>query len=66
MKKDERIGFRVPREVKNSLHEIAKNEGRSLAQICEVFLRGGISAYEKEGTKYVQRFVTPSVAKDKK
>ena len=66
MTKDERIGIRVPREVKSSLQEIAKREGRSLAQICEVLLRGGIQAYEREGSKFVQRFISYPITKDKK
>jgi hypothetical protein len=47
MTKDERIGFRLPREVKSELLRIAKLEGRSLAQICELFLRAGIGSYSK-------------------
>jgi hypothetical protein len=57
MNKDERIGFRVPTELKNVIFQIAKKEGRSLAQVCEIFLRGGISAYRKQGSKYMKRFV---------
>ena len=41
--KDERIGFRVSTEIKADLMQIAKNEGRSLAQVCELLLRGGDS-----------------------
>ena len=55
--KDERIGFRVSSEVKGELSQIAKKEGRSLAQICELLLRGGIHEYEREGSKYLQRFL---------
>jgi hypothetical protein len=57
MSKDERIGFRVSAEIKKVLSEIAEKEGRSLAQICEIFLRGGLDAYKKEGTKYIQRIL---------
>jgi hypothetical protein len=57
MPKDERIGFRIPREVKSALLRIATREERSLAQICEIFLRAGIQAYEKDGPHYLQRFV---------
>ena len=38
--KDERIGFRVPSEIKVALLQIAKKEGRSLAQVCELLLQG--------------------------
>jgi hypothetical protein len=55
--KDERIGIRVPGETKNSLLQIARKEGRSLAQVCEILLRAGIHSYEKEGSKYLQRFI---------
>ena len=55
--KDERIGFRVSSEIKASLLQIAKKEGRSLAQVCELLLRGGIQEYEREGSRYLHRFV---------
>jgi hypothetical protein len=58
--KDERIGFRVSSDIKAALSQIAKKEGRSLAQICELLLKGGISGYEKEGSRYLHRFVEPS------
>ena len=61
--KDERIGFRVSGEIKTALLHIAKKEGRSLAQVCELLLRGGIHEYEKEGSAYIYRFLTR--AKDK-
>jgi hypothetical protein len=51
--KDERIGFRVSSEIKVALLRIARKEGRSLAQICELLLRGGINEYEKEGSSYL-------------
>jgi hypothetical protein len=55
--KDERIGFRISSEVKGALLQIAKKEERSLAQICELLLRGGIQEYEKEGSRYLHRLV---------
>jgi hypothetical protein len=55
--KDERIGFRVPGEIKAALLHIARKEGRSLAQICELLLRGGIIEYEKEGSGYLHRLL---------
>jgi len=58
MRKDERIGFRISAELKRTLSQIARREGRSLAQICEIFLRGSIASYKKEGTKYLQRFLS--------
>jgi len=56
--KDERIGFRVSGEIKAALLQIAKKEGRSLAQICELLLRGGINEYEKDGSSYLHRLLT--------
>jgi hypothetical protein len=52
--KDERIGLRVPSEVKSALAQIAKKEGRSLAQISELFLKAGIREYAKEGPDYLR------------
>lgn len=60
MKKDETIGVRVPAELKKILLQIARREGRSLAQICELFLKGGIDAYKREGAKYLQRVLSSS------
>jgi hypothetical protein len=55
--KDERIGFRVSSEIKAALLRIAKKEGRSVAQVCELFLRGGINEYEGEGPGYLHRLL---------
>jgi hypothetical protein len=55
--KDERIVFRVSGEIKAALLQVAKKEGRSLAQVCELLLKGGIHEYEREGSKYLHRFV---------
>jgi hypothetical protein len=55
--KDEQIGFRVSSEIKIALLQIAKKEGRSLGQVCELILRGGIHEYEREGSRYLHRLV---------
>jgi len=52
MNKNERIGFRIPAELKKALAQVARAEGRSLAQVCEVFLRTGISSYQKKSSTY--------------
>ena len=57
MKKDDRIGFRIAAELKKELTQIAKAEGRSLAQVCEVFLRAGASSYKKRGSAYMKSFL---------
>jgi hypothetical protein len=58
MRKDDRIGVRVPAELKKVLIQIAKKEGRSLAQLCEILLRGGATIYQDEGPKYLQRLLS--------
>jgi len=55
MKKEDRIGVRVSVELKKALIQIAKNEDRSLAQICEIFLRDGVMSYKEDGAKFFQR-----------
>jgi hypothetical protein len=57
MNKNERIGFRIPADIKKALMQIAKAEGRSLAQVCEVFLRAGISSYKKESSTFFKKFI---------
>jgi hypothetical protein len=55
--KNEQLGFRLSADLKRELHEIAKREGRTLSQICEIFVYGGMEAYRKEGSRYVQRLL---------
>jgi predicted transcriptional regulator len=55
--KDMRLTFRVHSDLKKRLEAVAAAEGRSVAQICEAFLHAGLMKYEKEGTKYVQKFL---------
>lgn len=61
--KDQQIGLRVSGEVKKALTQIAKKEGRSLAQICELFLKGAIHSYEKEGSNYIRHLLDQGDAK---
>ena len=56
--KDTRLNFRVRTEFKKKLESVAAAEGRSVAQICEAFLQAGLIAYEKEGAKYISRFLS--------
>ena len=58
MTKDERIGIRVPAELKKALIQIAKKEGRSLAQLCEILLKGAALSYKEEGPSYLQRLLS--------
>ena len=55
--KDTRLTLRIRSELKEKLEKAAAAEGRSVAQICEAFLQGGLAAYDKEGTKYFQRLL---------
>ena len=59
MKKDTQITFRVPSDLKARLQDIAAVEGRSMAQICEAFLRAGSESYKKQGAKFLHRFIGP-------
>jgi hypothetical protein len=58
MKKDTALSFRIPGRLKTELERVALIEGRSLAQVCEVLLTGGLEIYKKEGSKYLQRFLS--------
>jgi len=57
MKKEDRIGVRVSVELKKALIQIARNEDRSLAQVCEIFLRDGAMCYKEDGAKFFQRLL---------
>jgi hypothetical protein len=58
MTKDERIGIRVPAQLKRALIQIANKEGRSLAQLCEILLSGAAVSYKEEGPAYLQRLLS--------
>jgi hypothetical protein len=57
MNKEDRIGVRVSTELKKALIQVAKNEDRSLAQVCEIFLRDGVLSYKEDGSKFFQRLI---------
>ena len=58
MKKDTALSFRIPGLLKTELEKVALSEGRSLAQVCEALLAGGLEIYKKEGPKYLQRLLS--------
>jgi len=58
MRKDAPLAFRIPADLKKKLQEVAKREARSVSQICEMLLKVGVEGYEKEGRKYLQRFLS--------
>jgi hypothetical protein len=58
MKKEDRVCVRVSVELKKTPIQIAKNEDRSLAQVCEIFLRDGALSYKQYGAKFFQRLLS--------
>ena len=58
MAKDTRLSVRGRSELKKAMEAIAAKESRSVAQICEAFLEAGSEGYKKEGSKYLQRFLS--------
>lgn len=65
MRKDTRFTLRIQSDLKKELETIAAREGRSVAQVCEVFLKVGSEIYKKEGTRLVQRFLAQRRPKHK-
>ena len=57
MKKDAPLAFRIPSELKRRLEHVAEREARSISQICEILLTMGTESYEKEGSRYLHRFL---------
>jgi len=57
MAKETAISMRVTKSLKAELEKIAATEGRSVSQVCEALLAGGMEAYKREGTPYLQRFI---------
>ena len=57
------LAFRLVPDLKKEIEEIAHREQRSVSQICELLLRGGIDAYKKDGSKYVQHLLATQTAK---
>ena len=58
MKKDSQLTFRIQTDLKRELEAIAASEGRSVAQVCEAFLRASCENYKKKGTTLLKRFLT--------
>jgi len=58
MPKDAALSVRLPNRLKAELRKIAKTEGRTVSQVCEALLSGGLDAYKQEGSKYLQRFLS--------
>jgi hypothetical protein len=58
MRKDTRLTFRVHSSLKKDLEAIAAREGRSVAQVCDAFLKAGSAIYLKKGPKFLQRLLS--------
>jgi hypothetical protein len=58
MKKDTALSFRVPRRLKLELEKVALSEGRSLSQVCEILIAGGLDVYRRDGSKFLQQVVS--------
>ena len=65
MKKDTRFTLRIRSDLKKELETIAAREGRSVAQICEAFLKAGSESYKKKGSGFVQRFLAEPQSRPK-
>lgn len=50
--------FRIRSDLKKGLETVAVKESRSVAQICEAFIRAGLNAYHKEGARYLSRLLS--------
>jgi len=51
------LAFRINPELKQQIEEIADEEQRSISQICELFLKGAVEDYRKDGPQYIQRLL---------
>jgi hypothetical protein len=65
MKKDSQLTFRIRSELKKEIETIAAREGRSVAQVCEAFLKAGSESYKKKGSDFVQRFLAEPQSRPK-
>ena len=51
------VAFRINPELKQQIEEIADQEQRSISQICELFLKGAVEDYKKDGPQLIQRLL---------
>jgi hypothetical protein len=64
MTKDAPLAFRISTDLKKRLLKLAKQEARSLSQICEMLLKIGADEYDRDGHKYLQRVLTSKSEKE--
>jgi hypothetical protein len=65
MTKDTRFTLRIRSDLKKELEAIAAREGRSVAQVCEAFLKAGSESYKKKGSSFLQRFLAQPLSGSK-
>jgi len=58
MKKDAPLAFRIRADLKKKLQRLAKDEARSLSQVCELLLAIGVEEYDREGRVYLQKILS--------
>jgi hypothetical protein len=51
------LAFRINPDLKQQIEAIADEELRSISQICELFLKGAVEDYKKDGPQYIQRLL---------
>jgi len=64
MRKDAPLAFRIHADLKKKLLKLAKQEARSLSQICEMLLKIGVDEYDKEGHKYLHKILISTHEED--
>lgn len=57
MAKKDFLAFRINPDLKQQIEAIADEEQRSISQICELFLKGAVEDYKKDGPQYIQRLL---------
>ncbi len=66
MRKDAPLAFRIPADLKRKLLQLAKQEARSLSQICEMLLTIGVHEYGRTGSGYLQKTLSQLKEGDQK
>ena len=59
------LAFRINPDLKQQIEEIANEEQRSISQICELFLKGAIAQYRKEGPQFIRGLLAQQKDKTK-
>jgi len=64
MTKDAPLAFRIPADLKRRLLKVAKQESRSLSQICEMLLKIGADEFEEKGHRYLEKYRGSNLSND--